>query len=67
MIFSHGNPKIYHPDFINPLNKHKMGDLYQRTLQRKQLILDSGFNFCEIWENEWRLLLKNNFIDADQL
>jgi len=57
--FWHGNPKIFNPNDINPRTYKTYGTLYEETLQRRQLILDAGYNLVEIWENDWKVYLKN--------
>lgn len=60
----HGNPAIYSdPDCLNPVNKRRMGDLYEDTLRRNEMIVDMGYTLTTIWEVEWRKLLKNAFFD----
>jgi hypothetical protein len=51
--FWHGNPSIYNPDEVNPSTKKTYGELYKRTLEREEAILDLGFNLEKIWESEW--------------
>lgn len=51
--FWHGNPKIFSLTDINPINKKTFGDLYQKTVERDQEILKSGFNLITIWESDF--------------
>jgi len=53
----HGNPKLYNSDDINPVNKKKYGDLYNKTVEREKIIKENGYNLITIWEDEY---LKNN-------
>jgi hypothetical protein len=61
--FFHGNPKCYEPDYVNPVNKRKMGDLWRETCERSDATLELGYNLTTIWENEWRALCKAKFFD----
>ena len=51
--FWHGNPKKYNENDYNPICKKTFGELYQKTLQREQLIKDLGYNLIVIWEYDW--------------
>ena len=61
--FWHGNPALYDADYINPVSKKRMGDLYNKTLERRQQIVNLGYNLVEIWDSEWNLLLNVGFFD----
>jgi hypothetical protein len=58
--FWHGNPNIYKLNDINSKNKKTFGELYKETLERRQILLDAGYNLIEIWETTYyiRTLLK---------
>ena len=62
----HGNikNKRYPPNKINSSNGIKFGDLYKKTLEKRKLILDAGYNLIDMWESEWDNLVnessKNN-------
>jgi hypothetical protein len=56
----HGNPKIYKSININPICKISYGILYQKTLQKKNDILNLGYNLIEIWESDWKLFKKTS-------
>ena len=49
----HGNPTKYSSDYINPHCKVTMGELFNRTQQKRSLIKESGYNLIEIWESEF--------------
>ena len=55
----HGNPNRYEPDYINPSNYKRMGDLYEETLIKDQELRDQGYNVIIIWESEWNEIKKN--------
>lgn len=50
----HGDPAIFPQDGMNSVAKMTFGDLYRRTIAKRQAILDEGFNLVEIWESEFR-------------
>ena len=50
----HGNPSKFSPEDIHPINNKTYGELYQRTLDRDNKILDLGYRLVTIWESDWR-------------
>lgn len=52
----HGNPNVYNLNNFNKTKKISFGELYQRTIDKEQLIKDSGYNLITIWENDWKKL-----------
>lgn len=59
----HGNPKLYKPSNVNPINKITFSELYIKTLEKQLFIENQGYNLITIWENEWDTFIKNNKID----
>lgn len=51
--YFHGNPKMYSPSTINPTTGRSMGELYTRTLEKKEHIINNGYNYIEVWESDW--------------
>jgi hypothetical protein len=51
----HGNPLIFDKDDINQVNGKTFGELYNKTKERKDKIISLGYNYIEIWENDWIL------------
>jgi hypothetical protein len=49
----HGNPLIYAPEEINEVSGKSMGELYQKTIERENLIQSLGFNLVVMWETEY--------------
>jgi G:T-mismatch repair DNA endonuclease (very short patch repair protein) len=45
---------------MNPLSKVPMGVLYDRTVHRTESLRKAGFVVKEMWECEWRRLLKTD-------
>ncbi|MCG8432162.1 MAG: hypothetical protein MJA29_13455, partial [Candidatus Omnitrophica bacterium] len=58
--FFHGNPKVYKPDTVNCINNQKMGDLYQKTLDKKRYFKTEGYTYVEMWESDYDRELKTN-------
>jgi len=58
--FYHGNPHIYKHFDINPLIKRTYGDLYISTLEKQVYIMNQGYIYESIWEDEWDAIVKNN-------
>jgi hypothetical protein len=56
----HGDPKIYNPEKENYRCKKTFGELYQRTMERENLIKKEGYNFVFVWENDWILWKKDH-------
>ena len=56
--FWHGNPKKFNPNAINPVSKKTYGELYQSTQIKKKKIIELGYNYVEIWENDWCRAIK---------
>lgn len=52
--FWHGNPQKFDSNDENYRNKKTFGDLYERTLERRRLIMEAGYNLAEIWESDFR-------------
>lgn len=47
--FWHGNKKIYDQDDINPITKTSYGCLYQKTIEKINLIEAAGYNLVYKW------------------
>ena len=54
----HGNPTIYTSNIYNSTTKCTMGDLYQKTQDKKKRCIELGYNYVEIWENRWNRFKK---------
>lgn len=51
----HGNPeKFERDDHCHPFDKSiSAGELYDKTIEREEVIRNLGFNLVSIWESEW--------------
>jgi hypothetical protein len=56
--YFHGNPKIYRSDVMNDLCKKTMGELYKNTQVKKEFIISLGYNYVEMWENDWMKMIR---------
>lgn len=50
----HGNPTKHNPLDVNKVANITFGELYQKTMKKRQTILDAGFNLIEIWESDFK-------------
>jgi len=57
--FWHGNPRRFAADYINKVNKKSMGSLLSATRTREQVIRGLGYEYEEIWEDDFRKQMKN--------
>lgn len=51
--FWHGNPAKYKENDINPISKEKFGVLYEKTIERENILKSAGYELIVIWENEF--------------
>ena len=52
--FFHGNPNIYNNEDINKLTKKSFGELYDKTIERENVLKNQGYNLISIWENDYK-------------
>jgi hypothetical protein len=48
----HGNPTVYDPKYWNPNTKSSMGELFEKTLIKRNKIISNGFHLIEKWETD---------------
>jgi hypothetical protein len=51
----HGNPKLYSKEDLNKKNKKTFGELYERTIKKKEYIELLGYKYVECWEYDWKI------------
>lgn len=51
--FFHGNPNVYLSDYYNKQVYKTMGELYQKTINREQEIIELGYNLITVWEYDY--------------
>jgi len=56
--YYHGNPNIYNSDELNKKCKKTFGELYNKTIEKENLIKNAGYNLVTIWESDFRKQLK---------
>jgi hypothetical protein len=49
----HGNPKVFDKDKMNMVSKKTFGELYQKTLEKEEIIRKLGYNLVVMWEKDW--------------
>jgi len=54
----HGNPTIFNSTDVNDRTMKTFGELYHKTQEKRQAILDAGYNLVEIWESDWNSIRK---------
>jgi len=52
--FWHGNPKKFNPEDVNAANKKTFGELYNKTLEKEQILKSAGYNVISIWEADFK-------------
>ena len=58
--FWHGNPSKYSRSTVNPVNQMTMGELFDKTLEKKKYLIDQGYTYVSIWESDFdRQCLEN--------
>lgn len=50
--FWHGNPLVFDSNKNHPMIDMTFGELYERTMRKRQDIIASGYDLIEIWETE---------------
>lgn len=56
--FWHGNPDFYDPKDVNKRARKTFGELYERTLENEQCLIEGGYTVIKIWESEWFNVLR---------
>lgn len=54
--YYHGNPTIYNLDDYNKTCKKTFRELYNKTINKKNIFISNGYNLVYIWEKEWNLI-----------
>lgn len=57
--FWHGNPFIYDLNTINKKLNVSFQELYNKTIEKINLMKSLGYNIVYIWENDWRKGVKS--------
>ena len=63
----HGNPRLFEQTKIHPKMKKTYGEIYRNTLRKFDEILSMGYTIKYIWEDEWKILKKRNFIEPTEI
>jgi hypothetical protein len=51
--YYHGNPEIYNPDDYNSVTHCTFGELYEKTLEKEQILKEAGYTVISIWESDY--------------
>ena len=51
----HGDPRLLNSEDINPINKKTYGELYNKTLEREEIIKKAGYNLITMWEKDFKI------------
>lgn len=51
--FWHGNPELYNVNDINNVLNKTFGELYKKTIERENYLIERGYNVVSIWENDF--------------
>ena len=51
--FWHGNPVKYSRGTVNPVNQMTMGELYDKTLEKRKYLEGLGYVYQSIWESDF--------------
>jgi hypothetical protein len=64
--YFHGCKKCF-PTGTNPTTKKSYEDLYTKTQTKKELCINEGYNYIEIWECEWNNIKKTDDLLNDYI
>lgn len=57
----HGNPEVYNLDHINSHFKKSFKELYQKTIDKENLLKELGYKVISIWENDWNKICQKQY------
>ncbi|MGZ8924254.1 MAG: DUF7487 domain-containing protein [Nitrososphaeraceae archaeon] len=49
----HGNPEVYAAELINEVSGKSMGELYENTIIKENVIKELGYNLVVMWEGDF--------------
>lgn len=52
--FWHGDPRIFDKDRVNNVTKCTFGHLYQKTINREEVIKKAGYKLITMWEKDFK-------------
>lgn len=56
--FWHGNLELFNINDLNSPAHKTFGELYNKTIDRENLIKEAGYKIISIWENDWNKIKK---------
>ena len=51
--YFHGNPNLFNAEDLNKTVKKTYGELYEATMQKKQILEEMGYNYVCVWESDF--------------
>ena len=51
--YFHGNPNLFKAEDLNKTVKKTYGELYEATMQKKQILEEMGYNYVCVWESDF--------------
>ena len=51
--YFHGNPYLFKAEDLNKTVKKTYGELYEATMQKKQILEEMGYNYVCVWESDF--------------
>lgn len=54
--FWHGNPNVFDSNKLNTKNGFTFGELYNKTIERENILKENGFKIIKIWEQNWKAI-----------
>jgi hypothetical protein len=58
--FWHGNPSMYARTTVNPVNQLTLGELFDKTLQKRRYLESQGYIYRSIWESDFDRQCEND-------
>lgn len=49
----HGNPKVYSSEKFNVISKKTFGDLYDKTIEKENILKSANYKIISIWESDF--------------
>lgn len=56
--YYHGNPKVFDRDKLNTKTNLTYGELYDRSLERENKLIEFGYKIIVMWEFDWKNKIK---------
>ena len=57
---THGCVQCFNRGTIEPLSQKTMGELYEKHVCKRDMLISSGYKYIEVWEHEYKDMLGKN-------